>query len=104
MFYLDDVTRYDPLGLEGATVQPLQETQIQSQQRTHSYAAFGQISPHITQNARVDLGIRLTRDERAVDGDTFGVLGVQSFFLAGASQSHSWTEPTWRIGIDTELR
>jgi len=99
-YYLDDLSAYDPLGLEGAVSQPLQEIQIWSQQSSKSYAGFGQVTPHIARNTRLTLGARYTKDERRVDGSSLGVVGMQTATLTSATQSKVWNKPTWRIAVD----
>ena len=99
-YYLDDSSAYDPLALEGAISQPLQEIQIWSHQSSKSYALFGQAALHIAPNSRLTLGLRYTRDERTVSGSSLGSLGSQTLTLAGASQGTAWTRPTWRIAMD----
>lgn len=99
-YYLDDSSAYDPLGLEGAVTQPLQEIQIWSRQSSKSYAVFGQVAPQIARETRLTLGLRYTRDERAVRGASLGLLDMQTLTLAGTAQSKAWTRPTWRIAVD----
>jgi iron complex outermembrane recepter protein len=100
IYYFDDLSAYDPLGLMGAAVAPLAETQIWSAQKSKSYAAFGQTTPEIAPGTHLTLGARYTKDDRAVTGSTLGIAGPATLPLAGTSQSASWTRPTWRVALD----
>jgi iron complex outermembrane receptor protein len=99
-YYFDDLSSYQPLGLTGQAAAPLDEVQIWSAQRSHSYAAFGQVTPRIAIDTRLTLGLRYTRDERRVNGSTSGLIGPQTLTLTTGSQSVSWSRPTWRVALD----
>ncbi len=103
IFYLNDLAAYDPLGLMGQAVAPLDETQIRSAEKSRSYAAFGQVVPEIATDTHLTLGARYTKDERAIRGSTTGILGPDTLSLASASQSTSWSKPTWRIALDHQF-
>jgi iron complex outermembrane receptor protein len=100
IYYFNDLSAYDPLGLMGAVAAPLAELQIWSAQKSKSYAAFGQVTPQIATGTHLTLGARYTKDDRAVTGSTLGMVGPETLPLAGASQSTSWTRPTWRVALD----
>jgi iron complex outermembrane receptor protein len=100
IYYFDDLSAYDPLGLLGAPAAPLAEIQIWSTQKSKSYAAFGQVTPEIATGTHLTLGARYTKDDRAVTGSTLGIVGPETLPLAGASQSTSWSRPTWRVALD----
>jgi iron complex outermembrane receptor protein len=103
IYYFDDLSAYDPLGLMGAAAAPLDEIQIWSAQKSKSYAAFGQVTPEIATGTHLTLGARYTKDHRAVTGSTLGMVGPETLSLAGASQSTSWTKPTWRVALDHQF-
>jgi hypothetical protein len=44
IYYFDDLSAYDPLGLMGSVAAPLDQIQIWSAQKSKSYAAFGQVT------------------------------------------------------------
>lgn len=103
IFYLNDLAGYDPLGVMGQAVAPLDETQIRSAEKSRSYAAFGQVVPEIVTDTHLTLGARYTKDERAIKGSTTGILGPDTLSFGSASQSTSWSKPTWRIALDHQF-
>jgi iron complex outermembrane receptor protein len=103
IYYFDDLSSYDPLGLTGEVAAPLDEIQIWSAQKSRSYAAFGQVTPEIATDTHLTLGARYTKDERAVTGSTLGLLATGTSTLAAASQSTSWSKPTWRVALDHQF-
>jgi iron complex outermembrane receptor protein len=88
------------LNLTGLFAEPLDGTQIRSAQKSKSYAAFGQVTRQIATGTDLTLGLRYTKDERAVTDSTLGLVGPAIIALAAASQSASWSKPTWRVAID----
>jgi iron complex outermembrane receptor protein len=100
LYYYKDLSAYDPLGLQGAVAQGLDQIQIFSAQKSKSYAVFGQITPEIAANTHLTLGARYTKDERSISGHTLGLIGAAVLPLAAANQSVSWTKPTWRVALD----
>jgi iron complex outermembrane recepter protein len=103
LYYFNDISAYDPLALEGAVVSPLSSTEIHSKQHSASYAAFGQVTLHLSRAFRLTVGGRYTRDERRVDGMTLGFVDGQSTTLAVARQNAAWEKPTWRVALATEV-
>jgi len=103
IYYFDDLSAYDPLGLLGAVAAPLDEIQIWGTQKSKSYAAFGQVTPEIATGTHLTLGARYTKDDRAVTGSTLGMVGPETLPLASASQSTSWARPTWRVALDHQF-
>jgi iron complex outermembrane recepter protein len=103
IYYYDDLSAYDPLGLMGQVAAPLDEIQIWSALKSKSYAAFGQVTPRIGTGTQLTLGARYTKDERADTGSTLGLLGTRTLMLAAASQSTSWSKPTWRVALDHQF-
>ena len=102
-YYFDDLSAYDPLNLSGLVAAPLDAIQISSVQRSNSYATFGQVTPEIATDTHLTLGARYTRDDRAVTGATIGLLTPETLPLAAASQSASWSKPTWRVALDHQF-
>ncbi len=103
LYYFNDISAYDPFILNGAAVAPLTSTQILSSQHSASYAAFGQATVHLASRLHLTLGGRYTRDERRVDGTTFGFLGAQSMKLAEGRQTDAWDKPTWRAALAADI-
>jgi iron complex outermembrane recepter protein len=100
IYYFDDLSAYDPLTLMGEVAAPLQAIQFWSAQKSKSYAAFGQVTPEVAADTHLTLGTRYTKDDRAVTGSMLGVLGGEISPLSSASQSASWSRPTWRVALD----
>jgi iron complex outermembrane recepter protein len=100
LYYFDDTSAYDPLGLMGEATEPLDAIQTRSAQKTSSYAAFGQITKQFLTDNHLTLGARYTKDERSVSGSTLGFVGAETELLSAASQSTSWSKPTWRVALD----
>jgi iron complex outermembrane recepter protein len=103
VYYLDDLSAYDPLTLQGLFAAPLEGTQIRSAQKSKSYAAFGQATPQIATGTHLTLGVRYTDDQRAVTGSTLGLAGPDTVPLGTESQSTSWRKLTWRISLDHQF-
>jgi iron complex outermembrane receptor protein len=103
MYYLNDLSAYDPLTLEGAAIQPLTSTRIHSQQQSDSYSVFGQATVHVTPRTHLTLGARYTRDERSIDGATLGMLDDDRVPLTATRQSDAWDRPTWRVALSREV-
>lgn len=103
IYYLNDLSAYDPLALEGAAVQPFASTEIHSQQQSDSYAAYGQTTLHLTPRTHLTLGARYTRDERRINGATSGTLQGNRAALAAAQQSDAWDRPTWRVALSHDV-
>jgi iron complex outermembrane recepter protein len=103
VYYYDDVSAYDPLASQGASVAPLNRREIWSSQHSKSRAAFAQITPEVANGTHLTLGVRYTRDERSLTGSTLGFSGAQRAVLASASQDASWSKTTWRVALDHDF-
>jgi iron complex outermembrane receptor protein len=103
VFYLRDLSAYDPLTLQGAAVLPLSSSEIHSQQRSASYAIYAQTTADLTSRTHLTLGARYTRDERRIEGSTLGTLGTEQMTLAAARQRAEWEKPTWRVALSRDL-
>lgn len=102
-YYLNDLSAYDPLALEGAASVPFSSVEIHSRQRSDSYAVFGQATTHLTERMHLTVGGRYTRDERRITGRTLGILGTESSSLATAQQTAVWKKPTWRVAFAVDV-
>ncbi len=103
LYYLNDVSAYVPLGLEGAVAGPYSSTEIHSRQRSQSQAIFGQATAQLTAATRLTLGGRYTRDERHIRGETLGLLDGSVTTLASARQNADWKRPTWRVALARDM-
>lgn len=103
LYYLRDLSAYDPLELRGAAVLPLSSSEIHSQQQSRSYAIYAQTTAPLTSRTHLTLGARYTRDERTVDGTTLGFLGTERMTLAAARQKAAWEKPTWRVALSHDV-
>jgi iron complex outermembrane receptor protein len=103
LYYLRDLSAYDPLTLRGAAVVPLSSSEIHSQQQSRSYAIYAQTTAPLTSRTQLTLGARYTRDERTVDGSTLGTLDTEQITLAAARQKAQWEKPTWRVALSHDL-
>ena len=100
LYYFNDVAAYDPLITQGSAAAPLDARQIFSTQKSKSYAGFGQLTRELAPDTHLTVGARYTRDEREVEGSTFGLSGSTVSRLLSASQSASWSKATWRVALD----
>ena len=89
--------------MTGEVAAPLDEIRIWSAQKSRSYAAFRQVTPEIATDTHLTLGARYTKDERRITGSTLGLLATGTSTLAAASQSTSWSKPTWRVALDHQF-
>ena len=103
LYYYNDRSNYNPVSLTGLFAAPLDETQIRNALNSKSYAAFGQATPQVAPGTHLTLGGRYTTDQRAVSGSTLGLIGPEVIPLGTASQSTSWSKPTWRVALDHQF-
>ena len=103
LYYYNDRSHYNPVGLTGLFAAPLDEIQIRGALNSESYAAFGQATPQVAPGTLLTLGARYTTDQRAVAGSTLGLVGPGVVPLGAASQSTSWSKPTWRVALDHQF-
>ena len=103
IYYFKDLSAYDPLALQGAAVLPFTVTEIHSRQQSDSYAIYGQTTLDLSSRTHLTLGGRYTRDERSIQGVTFGTLDRNRAAIAGMRQSDSWEKPTWRVALSNEI-
>ena len=101
LFYWDNEASYDPLGLNGLGIGPLQNINIFSDIETQSYAAFGEFTYEFTEKTSLTLGLRYTVDDRTISGHTdFGPLGAPPVLIRQYEQSNSSDDPTWRVALN----
>jgi len=103
LYYLHDVSAYDPLTLQGLAALPLESLSIYSEQRTRSYALYAQSTIPLAAHTRLTLGGRYTSDHRSIDGHTVGQAGGDRTTLADVQQSAVWKKPTWRVALSHDL-
>ena len=98
--------KYDPVHLTGASLAPLDEILLASQQKAESGALFGQATKEILPRAKLTLGVRYTVEQRQVDtvetgetGET-GELDALATRLGSTKASKVFTAPTWRASLE----
>lgn len=76
-------------------------------QKTESYAGFGQITtPLFSDATRLTLGFRYTSDRREVDGNTYTAAGAVipgSSIVSNPEPSKTWKEPTYTVVLDRDF-
>jgi iron complex outermembrane receptor protein len=100
-FYMLDRAAYDPLVLSGLAF-PGAGAEIFANQRTASYAGFGEAVLPVAKDTRLTLGLRYTLDERKLDASG-AIPGVFSAPAPNSPQSKDFSKPTWRVSLDHEF-
>jgi iron complex outermembrane receptor protein len=100
-FYMLDRAAYEPLLLSGL-IFPGTGAQIFANQRTSSYAGFGEADLPVATDTRLTLGVRYTLDDRKLDASAT-IPGVFSAPAPNSPQSQSFSKPTWRLSLDHEF-
>ena len=112
LFYFNDKSRYDPLGLLGATfgVGPEDGLLLYPVQDTQSYAAYAQATfPLIGDHTNLTLGARYTEDRRQVDVTAFRTSNSMAdrtelpLPLDPDLRKANSGQPTWRIALDHKI-
>ena len=105
LYYLNDVSNYEPLGLSGLALQGLPYSDVFSTQNLRSYSAFGQTTIEVIDATHLTLGARYTSDHRGIVGETVLPLGPGGSPIAAepASQSAVFSKPTWRVSLDHQF-
>lgn len=103
-YYLNDSSATDPQYFYGAQTGGGTNRRHQfAEQKTDSFAVFGQATAEIFQNTNLTLGARYTIDKRSLTGGRFNFVGgvlSPTTFATNSGTSDKWTEPTWRITLD----
>lgn len=103
LFFMHSLAENDPTQTTSAT--PAFNINMDTEQETRSYAAYGQVSYDFTSATKLTLGARWTLDEREFEGRTTSIItgdpinSSQPFL----DRQESWEEPTWRIALDHQL-
>ena len=112
LFYLDSKSGYEPFDLRGAAFAfdpalaalGVNGQFIDAQQKTKSYAIFGQATMPLTERLNLTLGARYTVDERDLDYDFNLTLAAGGLLpVASGSRSVTYKEPTWRAALDYKI-
>jgi iron complex outermembrane recepter protein len=123
LYYLDGKSQYNPfqiagLAITGQTGGLADRLVIYSQQKTKSYAGFGQATWEFLPGTSLTLGARYTVDERELSADQFLDVGgalpdaygnqnlMPNGFLApigSVQQKRKFKKPSWRIALDHEF-
>ena len=121
LFYFHSKAAFEPLAVRSATA--ALNSAIHDDVTTNSYAAFVQGTYHLTDSTRLTAGLRYTRDERSLNGETIALAGhplgegtvidttennptrpVSPAFPDGAfSNDVAFKKLTWRLAIDHQL-
>ena len=105
VYYLNDVSDYQPLGLSGLALQGLPYSDVFSTQNLRSYSVFGQTSIEVIDATHLTVGARYTSDHRGIVGETVLPLGPGGSPIAAepSSQSAVFSKPTWRVALDHQF-
>jgi len=114
LFYLDAKAGYSPFDLRGQ-VFGLDPTlaaigangqYITDEQKTKSYAVFGQATYALTDRLNITAGARYSIDKRNLDYDfSFTAPAAPGGLIpvASGTKKKTFKEPTWRLALDYEL-
>lgn len=106
LYYLNDVSGYQPLGLSGyALGGPASFSDIFSTQKLRSYSGFGQATIEVVNATHLTLGLRYTSDHRGIVGYTVygAVPGVPNGPIPSTAQDATFSKPTWRVALDHQF-
>ncbi len=121
LFYFHSKAAFEPLAVRSAT--GVLNTAIYDDVTTNSYAAFVQGTYKLTDRTRITAGLRYTRDERTLNGETIALEGnprgagtvidttdnnptrpVSAAFPEGAfANDVAFKKLTWRLALDHQL-
>lgn len=114
LFYLNGKAGYDPFDLRGQafgfdpTLAALgaDGQYINDEQKTKSYAIFGQATYALSDRVNITAGARYTIDERKLDYDFFFTAPAAPGGLipvASGIKKETFKEPTWRLALDYKV-
>jgi len=105
LYYLNDVSGYQPLGLSGLALAPLPYSDIFSTQKLRSYSGFGQATLEVVDATHLTLGVRYTSDHRGIVGETVVPVGPGGAPVAilPSAQDATFSKPTWRLALDHQF-
>ena len=105
LYYLNDVSGYQPLRLSGLALAGLPYSDIFSTQKLRSYSGFAQGTLEVVEATHVTVGIRYTSDHRSITGQTVLPLGPDgaAIPLLPSAQSATFSKPTWRLALDHQF-
>jgi iron complex outermembrane recepter protein len=105
IYYLNDVSGYQPLSLSGLALGGLPYSDIFSTQKLHSYSGFAQATLEVVEATHLTVGARYTSDHRSIVGDTIVPLGPEGAAVAimPSSQAATFSKPTWRVALDHQF-
>jgi len=98
-FLYDDHAAYNPLQINGAAAAPFAYVANYAEQKTRSYAAFGQFTAPIDEATRITAGLRYTSDRREIvaNTDLGGAVEIPS------SNEATFNKLTWRFSVDHDF-
>jgi iron complex outermembrane recepter protein len=107
LYYFNDKAAYAPLYLSGIAFLPLPYLDKYGQEKTQSYAAFGQATGNLGFDTNLTLGYRFTDDRRSVFGYNFTdpvVLPPNGIFPGTTgSGTATFRKSTYRISLDHDF-
>jgi len=107
LFFMHDSSGYEPLGLGGLAVAPLDYANAYSNQVTKSYAGFADVTWAFVPSTRLTAGLRYTRDERSITASY--VLGLPGGLpplaepTVNSPQNETTSKPTGRISLSHDF-
>ncbi|WP_198351106.1 TonB-dependent receptor [Flavisphingomonas formosensis] len=122
-FYMNATSEYDPFQIVGQAIAGetgglSDRLVIYSQQKTKSYAAFGQVTWEFATGTNLTLGARYTIDERRLHADEYFGIGIPDpdaycnvgcrpdgtlYPIGTVDQKKTFRKPTWRIALDHQF-
>lgn len=102
-FFFNSTPRYNPLTIDGLGVAPLGTVRSFVEAESTSYALFADTHYNLTDSTGITLGVRGTRDNLKLTGDTGFSAIPAALEPAPFERSTDSKEPTWRVGLDHHL-
>jgi iron complex outermembrane receptor protein len=96
-FFFHDDSKYDPVKLVGSGTGGPSSISIFGDEKTNSYAGFGQASYEVLPATDLTLGLRYTEDKRSISGET---ITPEDGVIGSGAQSASFDKVTWRVALD----
>lgn len=105
LYYLNDLSGYQPLSLSGLALAGLPYSDIYSTQKLRSYSGFGQATIEVIDATHLTLGLRYTSDHRSIAGATVVPIGPDGapISILPNAQSATFSKPTWRLALDHQF-
>ena len=102
VFYYYNDLKNDPFRTSGLAVSPNTFVDTNSDQRTNSYAAYGQTTVPVTKSTNFTVGMRYTIDKRKLD-DTVLTSNPATPHNVFPTEHSEYKKLTWRFAVDQKL-